>query len=365
MFVKKSISMKQHHSSTLNTVSDNWIAGSSDRSFCFRKAAICVAAAIALLLPVQAAHAVPQLLIDETSNTIVVSRDSDNLWHPASLTKLMTVHLAFDAIESGRLALDTPVVISENAASKPPSKLGLAPGKSIPLEEALRITITRSMNDLATAIGETVAGGSEAEFVAMMNAEAKRLGMNSTHFTNASGLPDDAQVTTARDLALLAVAITRKHGRFDSYFGTERVTYGSRILKNTNTLLTKLPGVDGMKTGYVCSSGFNLINRITIKGRRYISVVMGAASVKEREMMTGRMLALVARGPLAGPPLVPGNAFNDTVPDMSRYGCGKSYGAGKQMPLSPPDKGFVTALQEAEKKAKEPTPFEYGFIGGN
>ncbi len=306
------------------------------------------------------------MLVDETANEIILSRDGDSLWHPASLTKLMTVHLAFEAIESGKLSLDSQVTISDNAASKPPSKLGLSAGKSISLDEALRITITRSMNDLATAIGETVAHGSEHDFVAMMNAEAKRLGMNSTHFTNSSGLPDEGQVTTARDLALLAVAITRQHSRFDGYFSTERVTYGSRVLKNTNTLLTKLPGVDGMKTGYVCSSGFNLINRITIKGRRYITVVMGAASVQEREMMTGRMLSLVAAGPVPGPPLQPSTAFSTSVPDMSLYGCGKSYQAGKQMPKAPEDNAsFAAALQKTEEKAKAPTPFVYGYIGND
>lgn len=355
-----------------NTASGRWTGD------CFARLADTITSLSRLLLPgviglsflasANNAGAVPQLLVNETKDEIVVARDSDILWHPASLTKLMTVHLAFDAIESGRLSLSSPVIISANAAGKPPSKLGLAKGKSLTLDEALRITITRSMNDIATAIGETVAGGTEADFVTMMNAEAERLGMRSTHFTNASGLPDAAQVTTARDLALLAVAITRKHAKFDSYFATERVTYGSRVLRNTNTLLTKLPGTDGMKTGYVCSSGYNLINRITIKGNRYITVVMGAASVREREMMTGRMLSLVTRGPLSGPALRPGKSFGNSVPDMSRYGCGKSYQVGKQMPqvpeMAPADqRSFASALQETAKKAKEPAPFTYGFMG--
>jgi D-alanyl-D-alanine carboxypeptidase len=305
-------------------------------------------------------------LVDETTNEIILARDSDNLWHPASLTKLMTVHLAFAAIEAGRLSLSTPVVISENAASKPPSKLGLAVGQTIPLDQALKITLTRSMNDLATAIGETVAQGSEQQFVTLMNAEAKRIGMLSTHFTNASGLPDEDQVTTARDLALLAVEITRKHGQFDSYFSNEHLTYGSRILTNTNTLLTKLPGTDGMKTGYVCSSGFNLINRITINGRRYITVVMGAASVREREMMTGRMLSLVAKGPYTGVPLHPGKAFETSAPDLSRYGCGKSYQAGKQVPnVSDDTDAFAAALKQAEERQKAPAPYVYGYMGSD
>jgi D-alanyl-D-alanine carboxypeptidase len=310
--------------------------------------------------------AVPQLLVDETTNEIILSRDADSMWHPASLTKLMTVHLAFTAIETGKLSLSTPVVISDNAASKPPSKLGLAVGQTIPLDEALKITLTRSMNDLATAIGETVAHGTEQQFVGLMNAEAKRLGMLSTHFTNASGLPDDDQVTTARDLALLAVEITRKHTQFDSYFSNDRLTYGSRVLKNTNTLLTKLPGTDGMKTGYVCSSGFNLINRITIKDHRYITVVMGAASVREREMMTGRMLSLVATGPYTGVSLRPGKAFETAVPDMSRYGCGKTYQAGKQAPKVSGDTDvFATALKQTEEREKAPAPYVYGYMGSD
>lgn len=308
----------------------------------------------------EAAYAVPQLLVDETSGEIVVSRDSDVLWHPASLTKLMTAHLAFEAIEQGRLSPDTPVVISHHAASMPPSKLGLPPGTSIPLDEALKVTLTRSMNDLATAIGETVAGGSEVDFVSLMNAEAKRLGMVSTRFTNASGLPDEAQVTTARDLALLAVAITRRHLSYEKYFSTQRLSYGSKVLKNTNTLLAKMPGTDGMKTGFVCSSGYNLINRITIRGHRYITVVMGAASVREREIMTGRMLSLVAAGPVSGPPLRPGAAFSTSVPDMSRYGCGKSYQVGKDLPTASVPISPASSFTNVSKSA--PEPFTYGFM---
>lgn len=309
------------------------------------------------------AMAVPQLLIDETNNEIILSRDADNMWHPASLTKLMTVHLAFNAIEEGKLSFQTPVIISENAASKPPSKLGLEVGKTIPLDQALKITITRSMNDIATAIGETVVHGSEQQFVVLMNAEARRLGMVNTNFTNANGLPDRKQVTTARDLALLAVEITRRHKQFDSFFSVETLTFGSRVLKNTNSLLAKLPGTDGMKTGFVCSSGFNLVNRIAIKGRRYITVVLGAASVREREMMTGRMLSLVAKGPSPGVPLHPSKAVETVAPDLSRYGCGKTYQAGKQPPRVADDtETFAAALKQVEQSKASPAPYVYGFI---
>src|SRR5690606_20871690 len=134
------------------------------------------------------------------------------------------------------------------------------------LSDALKITLTRSMNDIATAIGETVAGSDEPAFVRLMNQEAQRLGMHSTQFANASGLPDPVQVTTARDFAILATALSRDFPQFDGYFHIDAVTHGDKTFKNTNSLLKKFPDVTGMKTGYICSSGYNLVNRVVIDG---------------------------------------------------------------------------------------------------
>lgn len=277
------------------------------------------------------AQAIPQILVDETTGRVIAETDADVLWHPASLTKLMTAYLAFKAIGEGHLNGQSVVVMSTNAASKPPSKLGLPVGYGLTLTDALKITLTRSMNDVVTAIGETVAGADEGSFVQLMNGEAKRLGMLSTHFTDASGLPDPGQTTTARDFAILATALSRDYPQFDGLFHIEAVTFGEKTFKNTNSLLNKLPGVTGMKTGYICSSGFNLVNRIVIGDHRYISVVMGAASVKEREKLTLGLLALIPkRG--EGYPLESAPSSTSVPVDLKSFACGKSYSSGKATP---------------------------------
>ncbi len=288
------------------------------------------------------AQAIPQILVDETTGRVIAETDADVLWHPASLTKLMTAYLAFKAIGDGHLTEHSVVVISANAASKPPSKIGLPVGYGLTLSDALKITLTRSMNDVATAIGETVAGADEGTFVQLMNGEAKRLGMLSTHFTNASGLPDPGQTTTARDFAILATALSRDFPQFDAFFHIEAITFGEKTFKNTNSLLNKLPGVTGMKTGYICSSGFNLVNRITIGNHRYISVVMGAASVKEREKLTLGLLALIPKSG-QGYPLQSTPAKTSVPVDLKRFACGKSYSSGKATP-APSEKPTVPAV---------------------
>lgn len=277
------------------------------------------------------ARAIPQILVDETTGRVIAENEADVLWHPASLTKMMTAYLAFKAISEGRLSPQSVVIMSPNAASKAPSKLGLPAGHGLTLSDALKITLTRSMNDVATAIGETVASGDEPTFVRLMNGEAKRLGMISTHFTNANGLPDPKQVTTARDFALLAMALSRDFPQFDDYFHIKSVTYGKRTFKNTNSLLNKFPGVTGMKTGYVCSSGFNLVNRVVINNHRYISVVMGAATAIEREKLTIGMLGLIPKSS-EGYPLESVPAKTKTPVNLKKYACGKSYTVGKATP---------------------------------
>lgn len=270
------------------------------------------------------AKSLPSILVNETTGMVVSETHADNLWHPASLTKLMTVYLAFKAIRDGRLSLSTPVVMSSTSTSKPPSKLGLPVGHGLPLDDAIRITLTRSMNDVAAAIGETVAQGSEARFVTMMNSEARRLGMLSTTFTNASGLPDNDQVSTARDLAILAVALTRDFPQYDRYFSIPSLGYGSKVFRNTNSLVGKFPGITGMKTGYICASGFNLVNRAMIDGQRYITVVLGAASPKERERITVSLLGQVrevgSKRRLQSTP-----ATTTSATDLRSFGCGKTF----------------------------------------
>jgi D-alanyl-D-alanine carboxypeptidase len=289
-----------------------------------------VALSVALTIAPDA-RAIPQILVDETTGRVIAENEADALWHPASLTKMMTAYLAFKAISEGRLSSQSVVVMSTNAVSKAPSKLGLPVGHGLTLSDALKITLTRSMNDVATAIGEKVAAGDEPTFVRLMNQEAKRLGMLSTHFTNASGLPDPLQVTTARDFAILATALSRDFPQFDGYFQIESVSYGKKTFTNTNSLLKKFPGVTGMKTGYVCSSGYNLVNRVIINNHRYISVVMGAANGRERERLTVALLGLIPKSG-EGYPLQSVLAKTKTAINLKKYACGKSYTVGKTTP---------------------------------
>lgn len=259
-------------------------------------AALGCLALVALASPSRAA---PSLLVDAATGDILAGEEATRSWHPASLTKLMTAHLALLAVDQGRLALDAPVVISARAAAQPPSRLGLPVGHALRLEDALRVMMVRSANDLAVAVAEAV-GGSEGDFVIAMNAEAERLGMSGTRFTNASGLPDERQVSNARDLALLAMAIQRYHQDRYDLFRTPFVTVNGKTLKNTNALLGRYPGMDGMKTGYICASGFNLVASATRDGRRLISVVLGASDVNDRSEQAS---ALLDRGFAGLPPI--------------------------------------------------------------
>ncbi|WMT86703.1 D-alanyl-D-alanine carboxypeptidase [Pelagibacterium sp. 26DY04] len=235
------------------------------------------------------AFALPQLLIDMRTNEVLYQNDAGAPWHPASLTKLMTALIAFEAIETGQASLSTPVISSANALSVPPSKMGFPEGTAITLEDALYLLIVKSANDIAVAIGETIAG-SEPAFVQMMNARAAMMGLTGTHFVNPHGLHDPAQVTTARDIAMIALTIKARFPQYDSMFSTRTVAFGESRSHSNNELLTGFAGTDGMKTGYVCSSGLNIVATVTRGGRQLMAVTLGANSTRERGEMTAQML---------------------------------------------------------------------------
>lgn len=238
--------------------------------------------AACLLMAPSMALAGPTLVFDMTSGEILQDTDATASWHPASLTKMMTAHLALRAIKEGRLSLNSPIVFSPHASSQPPSKLGVEPGHGLLLQDALKIMLTRSMNDVATAIGEAVAGD-EQTFGKLMTLEAKSLGMAGTRFTNANGLHNPSQVTTARDMALLAMAIHRQHPEYLYLFGIKELPYKGKVLKNTNRLVRTYPGMNGMKTGFTCASGFNIVSSVKRNGRTFGAIVLGEPSVKARE----------------------------------------------------------------------------------
>ncbi len=253
-------------------------------------------AAAFLLLVLLAAPAFARqqsaILIDYDSGEVLYADEPDEPAYPASLTKMMTLYLVFDALEDGRLTRDAKLKISVRAAGMPPTKLGLKAGSSIRVEDAIMALVTRSANDIASAIAENL-GGSEARFADMMTAKARRLGMARTTFGNASGLPHADQRTTARDLSVLATSLIKNHPQHYRYFSRQRFVYGKRTIGNHNRMLASYDGMDGIKTGYTNASGFNLAASAVRKGRRLVAVVLGGSSAPSRD---ARMAKLLDRG---------------------------------------------------------------------
>ena len=232
--------------------------------------------------PAPAVSKYAAILVDAGNREVLYANGADLIRHPASITKIMTLFIAFDEIDAGRLKLTDRVPISRFAASQRPSKLGLAPGRSISVEDAIRVIAVKSANDIAVALAEKI-GGTEANFAAMMTRKARQIGMRKTLFVNASGLPDKRHVTTARDLAILSLALIRAHPRNYAYFSQQKFEYEKLQMANHNKLLGKLPGMDGIKTGYTVDAGFTLAASALRNGRRLIAVVLGEPSLAARD----------------------------------------------------------------------------------
>ena len=269
----------------------------------------------------------PHILVDMRTGKVIEHQDAFLKWYPASLTKLMTAYTTFRQIKAGRISLDTPIVMSKRSASEPASKMYLKPGDSLTLDDALKVLLVKSANDIAYAIAENV-GGSKDNFVAMMNAEAARLGMGSSHFINPNGLPGQGQYTTARDLAVLTMAIRREFPEYAGYFRLEGVRVGKREYGNYNKLIGRFPGADGMKTGFICASGFNQVSTATRDGKTVLSVVLGADSLVGRADLSAALLEKgLASNPGFGTPslynLKPYGANLDVVNDVSQEICRK------------------------------------------
>jgi D-alanyl-D-alanine carboxypeptidase len=222
------------------------------------------------------------IVVDANSGNVLHSANADELRHPASLTKIMTLYLLFERIEAGRLKLDSQLPVSEHASEQAPTKLGLKPGQTIAVEDAIKGLVTKSANDAAVVVGEAL-GGSEAEFAEMMTKKARAIGMSRTVYRNASGLPNDEQVTTARDQALLGRAIQERFPKEYRYFSTLSFTYRGESMRNHNMLLGHVDGVDGIKTGYTQASGFNLVTSVHRNNRHVVAVVLGGTSAGARD----------------------------------------------------------------------------------
>lgn len=236
------------------------------------------------------AAAGPLLLFDVSNNRVIYASEPDRPWYPASLTKIMTAYLAFEAIRSGKLSLESKLVSTEESAKMPASKIGIPVGGEISMDLGLRSLIVKSANDVAVMIAEAVSGSHDA-FIGRMNETAKRLGMTSTHFVNPNGLPAEGQKTTARDLALLSVAVLKEYPQYAYYWAMPRLQIGKRRLRSHNTLLQSFEGADGIKTGFICDSGFNVVASATRNGRQLVAVVLGSPSPTDRTVRASNLLA--------------------------------------------------------------------------
>ena len=221
------------------------------------------------------------IVVDAESGEVLFARHADSRRYPASITKVMTLYLAFEALAEGKIKLDDVITVSPRAASQPPSKLGLAAGQTITVDDAMRATSVRSANDMAMALAEHI-GGSQERFAAQMTLKARELGMTQTRYVNPNGLPDARQLTSARDLAILARAVMRDYPQYYRYFGLHDWAYNGRDYRNTNGLLRGGAGYDGMKTGYTNASGYNLAASAVRDGRRIITIVLGGRSTASR-----------------------------------------------------------------------------------
>jgi D-alanyl-D-alanine carboxypeptidase len=230
------------------------------------------------------------IVVDAKSGKVLYSSNADAIRHPASLTKIMTLYMLFESIDSGRTGLNSPIQVSSHCAGQAPSKLGFKPGQSIKARDAILSLVTKSANDVACAVGEHL-GGTESGFARKMTQRARMLGMSKTTFRNASGLPNSAQVTTARDMATLGRAVQDHFPTHYKYFTTRSFKWGKNTYSNHNRLLGRVEGVDGIKTGYTRASGFNLVSSVKRNNREIVAVVLGGDTGKARD---ARMASLIS-----------------------------------------------------------------------
>lgn len=282
----------------------------------FRNLAPACAALILGALNATTSSAEALLLIEADSGKVLQAENATYPWYPASVTKVMTAYTTLRAVKEGRITLNTPFVVSPNALAQSPTKMGFKVGTVVTVDNALKMLMVKSANDMAVLLAEGVSGSVE-KFAAEMNAHAARLGMTQTHYVNPNGLPADDQVTSARDQAILARAIYRELPEYDYYWHLPGIKFGRRVIRNYNKLIDLYPGADGMKTGFICASGFNQISTATRNGRTVMSVVLGSDS-------------LIARADLSAALLEKGLSTNSSF-NMERIEKLKPYGASRDV----------------------------------
>ena len=250
--------------------------------------AVLVLAALAVVTP-RAVHAEALLVVEADTGKVLQADNATMPWYPASVTKIMTAYVTLKAVKDGRLTLDTLLTVSPVAASQSPSKMGFRPGIQVTVDNALKMMLVKSANDMAVVLAEGV-GGSVDGFSAMMNQTAQKLGMTQTSYVNPNGLPADGQITSARDLAILARAVIRDLPEYEYFMHIPSIRYGRRVTQNFNKLIGRYPGADGFKTGFICASGYNLVASATRNGKRLIAVVLGASSGNARAVRAAQLL---------------------------------------------------------------------------
>src|ERR1044071_917112 len=256
---------------------------------CFCGAIFCLIACISFLAGTGRASAEAQLLIEASTGKVLHAENATYPWYPASVTKLMTAYTTLRAVKDGRISLNTLLPISRNAAAQQPTKMGFKVGTTVTVDNALKMLMVKSANDIAVAIAEGV-GGSIAGFADLMNANARRLGMSQSNFVNPNGLPAENHVSSARDLGILARALIQEFPESDGYWHISSIRYGNRVMRNYNSLLDRYPGADGMKTAFICASGYNVVASATRNGRRLIAIILGAYGGGVRSQQAAQLL---------------------------------------------------------------------------
>ncbi|WP_244598291.1 D-alanyl-D-alanine carboxypeptidase [Pseudohoeflea suaedae] len=312
------------------------------------------------------------IVIDAKTGQVLYESSADAQRYPASLTKMMTLYLVFEALDANRISLDSKITFSKHAASEPPTKLGIGAGRSITVEQAILALVTKSANDAATATGEFL-GGSEAGFARMMTAKARQLGMTKTVFKNASGLPNAQQVTTAHDMARLGIALREHYPQYYKYFSTRSFKFGNTRMGNHNRLLGRVRGVDGIKTGYTNASGFNLVSSVVDRDRSIVAVVMGGRTGASRNAQMEKLIAQylpkastrggglnIAKVGVSAVPVAVANLDLPKVgpvPELNRWGNGRIDMAYAGTAASQPIVGRqALAAQLAKQKVAVPSP---------
>tara|TARA_R110002110_G_scaffold49008_3_gene145596 strand:+ start:2101 stop:3822 length:1722 start_codon:yes stop_codon:yes gene_type:complete len=316
---------------------------------CFVALALCLTSFAADARTRKKAAFVPtaaSLVMDAYSGRVLYQSNADTQCYPASLTKVMTLYLLFEKLEQGKVTLNTKLKVSHHAAAQAPSRLGLKPGETIRVEDAILALVTKSANDIAVVVAEYI-GGTESDFAELMTSKAKKIGMSRTRYMNASGLPNKSQLTTARDQATLAHRIQVDFPQYYRYFGTKTFAWDGRVFKNHNHLLGKYEGMNGLKTGYTAASGFNLTTTVKRDGKSVIGVVLGGKTARARDL---QMIAILDRTmPKAVAQRDTGTRFASAIPT-----------GPAPMPITKPDNEALNALVAS---VDEPDPDEEAYTG--